>query len=125
MKTIDYVKERQEKKSYIGFSDIVRIINDPKFKEYFPDVEFERHDTDYGDEYYSECGTAYDLTILGKHYNFGYNRVVEDRENWAQAESHESKWIKCEGKYTNYDAIAYDLINYKKLKRERFLKNLI
>ena len=125
MKVINYIKVKKERESYIGFSDIARILEDKDFKQYFPGVEFEKHVTDYGDEYYSEHGTEYDLKILDKHYNFGYTRVVEDRENWGQAESHESKWIKCEGKYTNYNAIAYDLINYKKLKRDKCLKDII
>lgn len=69
----------------------------------------EKVDTNYGDRYYSESGVEYLFEIDGFKYGVGYNHIVEDADDWGQAESHNNEWIH---KYTNGD--DYGILEYVK-----------
>lgn len=78
-----------------NFSDIIGLI-----RKIYKDKSYhiEKVDTNYGDEYYTENGVEYLFEIDGFEYGVGYNNVIEDADDWAQAESHNNEWIH---KYTD------------------------
>ena len=51
--------------------------------------QYEFHDIEYGDEWYNVTGKECRIWFDDKScFRFGYENVIEDDENWAQAESH-------------------------------------
>ena len=53
----------------------------------------ERVKNEHYDTYRSEYGVEYLFEIDGFKYGIGYERVVEDGEDWAQTEAYTLDWI--------------------------------
>ena len=87
-------------------------------------IQFKLREISEGDQYNNEQGAEYNFEILGNKYNVGYVYIIEDQDDWAQAESHESNWCYCNDKHVNADEV-YNLIeNYKSVVRDNILNNL-
>lgn len=50
-----------------------------------------------GDRLNYEYGSEFTISIGDEELKIGYLVIVEDNENWAQAESYEIKWNKLDG----------------------------
>jgi len=77
------------------------------------------------DEYESVYGDTFTFEMLGDLFEVGLITVTENHEDWAQSESHTQHFCRCNKK--NIKAIqVYDrIINYKKIKRQETIKNII
>lgn len=79
----------------------------------------------WGDEYNNESGTEIKLTILGEEYSLGSGNVIEDHEDWGQAESYEITWCKKGEKHYKPDDLYQLLTNYKKISRDYKLSQIL
>ena len=81
------------------------------------------------DQYQSESGEYFDIFILDLQLQIGYVFSTEDSDDWAQAESHESKWldqkIGKERKYFDPKKLYHLLTNYHSILREQKLSQIL
>ena len=81
------------------------------------------------DRYYYESGESFDIFILDLHLQIGYVFVTEDHDDWAQAETHESKWlnqIESENeKHFDPKELYHLLTNYHSILREKKLNQIL
>jgi hypothetical protein len=87
------------------------------------DVEYKK--IEYGDPYYYENGEEFILTIKNDIINVGYSYIVEDSDDWAQAESYQVHWCKINEKDALVETI-YDLIfNIKSNLRDSNIDDIL
>ena len=81
------------------------------------------------DRYYDESGEYFDIFILDLHLQIGYVFITEDHDDWAQAETHESKWLEQkigeEHKHFEAKELYHLLTNYHSVLREKKLNDLL
>ena len=81
------------------------------------------------DRYYDESGEYFDIFISDLHLQIGYVFVTEDHDDWAQAETHESKWLdqKIGEEHKHFEAkeLYHLLTNYHSVLREKKLNDLL
>jgi len=81
------------------------------------------------DRYYDESGEYFDIFILDLHLQIGYVFITEDHDDWAQAETHESKWLDQiegeNGKHFEPQKLYHLLTNYHSVLREKKLNELL
>ena len=81
------------------------------------------------DQYYDESGESFDIFILDLHLQIGYVYITEDDDDWAQAETHEIKWLsQIEGeKEKDFEAkeLYHLLTNYHSIVRNQKLNDLL
>jgi len=81
------------------------------------------------DRYYDESGEYFDIHILELHLQIGYVFITEDSDDWAQAETHESKWLdqKIGEVHKNFPPkeLYHLLTNYHSLQRDQKLKKIL
>jgi hypothetical protein len=88
------------------------------------DIQFKLREISEGDSYSSEQGAEYLFQILGNKYSVGYVYIIEDQDDWAQAESHESNWCYCNDEHINPDKVYKLIENYKSVVRDNKLNEL-
>jgi hypothetical protein len=81
-------------------------------------------DIAYGDRYYSESGNELVFTIAGNEYRVGYSNIIEDADDWGQAESHQIEWSRCNDKHISPEKVIEIINNYKILERDFKLNKL-
>lgn len=79
----------------------------------------------WGDEYNNESGTEIKLTILGEEYSLGTGVVIEDHDDWGQADSYEITWCKKDDNHYKPDDLYQLLVNYKKISRDHKLSQIL
>lgn len=81
------------------------------------------------DPYYNESGESVDIFILNLHLQIGYSFITEDSDDWAQAETHESKWLHQiedgKEKYFEPEKLYHLLTNYHSLNREEKINQIL
>jgi hypothetical protein len=80
---------------------------------------------DYVEQYYSENGEEYILIINDDTWKIGYCYIIEDSEDWAQAESFENRWFIKNGVHTNGTELLSILKNIKNHIREKKLSDIL
>jgi len=93
-------------------------------------IKLKHNNIDYEyDRYHQESGESFDIFILDLHLQIGYVFITEDHDDWAQAETHESKWLnQIEGenqKHFDPKKLYYLLTNYHSILREQKLKEIL
>lgn len=87
-------------------------------------LDVEVVDISYGDDYYSESGEDLVFTIAGNQYSVGYSKIIEDDDDWGQAESQIVEWTRCNGEHISPEKVIEIVSNYKTLERDFKLKEL-
>jgi hypothetical protein len=81
------------------------------------------------DRYYDESGESFDIFILDLHLQIGYVFITEDSDDWAQAETHESKWIHeiVDKREKHFDPkqLYHLLSNYHSILRDKQLNQIL
>jgi len=81
------------------------------------------------DRYYNESGESFDIFILDLHLQIGYVFTTEDSDDWAQAETHESKWIHeiVDEREKHFDPkqLYHLLTNYHSILRDKQLNQIL
>jgi hypothetical protein len=95
-----------------------------KIKTLKSELNVEVVDISYGDDYYSENGVDLIFTIAGNEYSVGYSKIIEDADDWAQAESQQIEWTRCNGEHISPEKLIEIVSNYKTLERDFKLKEL-
>jgi hypothetical protein len=78
-----------------------------------------------GDQFNYETGFQILFEMFGKKYNVGYATVVEDQEDWAQAESWTSDWCHCDGESIKPQEVWNLVQNYKSEVRDTLINQII
>lgn len=91
---------------------------EPPFNITQEDVSYKQGD------YYSENGVVYSFEIAGDKYEIGYIIVVEDADDWAQAESHEYYICTKSGVNISSYELTHIVDNYLQFEREYKLNKL-
>jgi hypothetical protein len=92
-------------------------------KEIGIDIDFESFD--WGDQYHNENGEFFKLSIFDSNYQLGYNYTTEDREDWAQAECHQSHWCTKDEKHIKCKELLELVQNFQQLNREYKLSRIL
>ena len=93
-------------------------------------IKLQHHNIESGyDRYYQESGEYFDIFILDLHLQIGYVFTTEDSDDWAQAETHESKWLDQiegeNGKHFDPKKLYHLLTNYHSELREQKLNQIL
>ena len=92
-------------------------------KEIGIDIDFESFA--WGDEYHNESGEYFKINMFGSKYELGYNYITEDREDWAQAECHQTFWCTKDEKHIKCDELLELVKNFQQLNREYKLNRIL
>jgi hypothetical protein len=87
-------------------------------------IQFKHREISEGDEYNSEQGAEYKFQILGNKYSVGYVYITEDEDDWAQAESYECNWSRCNDEHIEADEVHKLIENFKSIVRDNKLEEL-
>jgi len=87
-------------------------------------IKFTYREINEGDRYSSENGAEYLFEISGDKYSVGYVYITEDDDDWAQAESYECDWCRCNDEHIKADKVYQLIENYKSVVRDNILNNL-
>jgi hypothetical protein len=71
-----------------------------------------------------DSGAEYLFEIAGNKYSVGGSHIIEDADDWAQAESYEVTWCRCNDKDIDADEVHKLIENYKSITRDRTLNEL-
>jgi hypothetical protein len=71
-----------------------------------------------------DSGAEYLFEISGNKYSVGGSYIIEDADDWAQAESYEVTWCRCNDKDIDADEVHKLIKNYKSITRDRTLNEL-
>lgn len=85
----------------------------------------QKNEIDSGDRYYSEDGIEYIVTLPDTVLNIGYMYIIEDDDNWAQADSYEVKWNRINDKNITDNDMFEILNNIDQIIREQKLNKII
>lgn len=114
---------------WITIQNFIKFIHDNLEKFESMGIEIHKSDIDVGDDYYQEHGYEYDIIVFDQSYNIGNITVIEDNDGFAQADFYTRQWVEKSGHIQgSQDTLneLYDIfINYKKLKREKILNNIL
>ncbi len=69
-------------------------------------------------------GAEYLFEIAGNKYSVGGSYITEDADDWAQAESYEFTWCRCNDKDIDADEVHKLIENYKTVVRDNKLNEL-
>jgi hypothetical protein len=69
-------------------------------------------------------GAEYLFEIAGNKYSVGGSYITEDADDWAQAESYEVTWCRCNDEDIDADEVYKLIENYKSITRDRTLNEL-
>lgn len=115
-----------EVSNYLSIERLMRFLfdNEKAITEMGISINHANFDHDI-DEYESVHGNSFTFDLMGDLFEVGLITVTEDHQDWAQAESHTQHFCRCNNK--NIKAIqVYDrIINYKKIKRQETIKNIM
>jgi hypothetical protein len=64
------------------------------------------------------------ITIAGNQYSVGYSKIIEDDDDWGQAESQIVEWTRCNGEHISPEKVIEIVSNYKILERDFKLNKL-
>ena len=98
-------------------------INLPSLKKLGLDIEF--IDNSYGDDNYQETNTGFKFNFNDKQYTIIYNQVVEDQEDWGQAESYICEICDVDDLHTSPEEVLDLLINLQSIKRDTTINNIL
>ena len=87
-------------------------------------IQFKHREISEGDRYDNENGAEYLFQILDNKYSVGYSYITEDEDDWAQAESYEVTWCRCNDKHIEADEVHQLIENYKSIVRDKTLSDL-
>ena len=87
-------------------------------------IQFKLREISEGDQYNYEQGAEYNFEILGNKYSVGGSYIIEDADDWAQAESYEVTWCRCNDKDIDADEVHKLIENYKTVVRDNKLNEL-
>jgi len=88
-------------------------------------LKLEIEDISWGDRYYSENGESINFIIADKNYRVGYSYIIEDADDWGQAESHQVTWCDCDGKRIEPSVLLDIVNNWESIERENKLNKII
>lgn len=88
-------------------------------------LKIEVEDISWGDEYYNESGESINFTIAGKNYRVGYSYIVEDREDWGQAESHQVTWCDCDDRHIDANKLFDIVNNWESIERDYKINQIV
>ena len=115
-----------EVSKYLSIERLMRFLfdNEKAITEMGISINHANFDHDI-DEYESAHGNSFTFDLMGDLFEVGLITVTEDHQDWAQPESHTQHFCRCNKK--NIKAIqVYDrIINYKKIKRQETIKNIM
>jgi hypothetical protein len=78
-----------------------------------------------GDRYHSESGESISFIIADKNYRVGYSYIIEDDDDWGQAESYQVTWCYYDDKRID-PGILLDIVNnWESIERENKLNKII
>ena len=72
-----------------------------------------------------DSGAEYLFEIAGNKYSVGGSYIIEDADDWAQAESYEVTWCRCNDKDIDADEVHKLIENYKTVVRDNKLEQLL
>ena len=112
----------------LAFNEIWKYLSDVMMNEVDGngvgiDIDFDSFE--WGDQWYNETGEFFKINMMGSKYELGYVHIIEDNENWGQAESHQSQWCTKDGISMNYSELYEKVKNFKKLNREYKLNKVL
>ncbi len=87
--------------------------------------KFELENIEWGDRYYNESGESINFIIADKKYQVGYSYIIEDADDWAQAESHQVHWCKCDDRNIKPDDLLEIVNNWESIEREFKLNKIL
>jgi hypothetical protein len=93
------------------------------YKENNPHIEYNK--IQYGDTFYSEDGEEWILKLSNIELKIGYCTIIEDGEDWAQAESYTQEWITLNNKHIRNEEALSLLNNLDSIKRELKINSII
>ena len=118
----------QEKDATVNFMWSYIKAHQNQIRELGIKLEHHKIQSEY-DRYYDESGEYFDIHILDLHLQIGYVFVTEDSDDWAQAETHESKWLDQiegeNGKHFEPQKLYHLLTNYHSILREKKLNQIL
>ena len=88
-------------------------------------IKFKLHDEQFGDEYHSEESVIYKFKIGDNFYEVGYCKVVEDDDDWAQAESYNYDIFRKNDQHVHESEILSDVDNYLQIQRDSQLNKIL
>jgi hypothetical protein len=112
----------------LAFDEIWKYLSDVMMNESFgkgSGINIDFGTIEWGDQWYSETGEFFKINMLGSEYELGYVDILEDNENWGQAESHNSKWCHKDGISIKYSELYDKVKNFKELNREYQLSKIL
>lgn len=112
----------------LAFNEIWKYLSDVMMNEVDGDgvgIDIDFDSIERGDQWYSETGEFFKINMFGSKYELGYVHIIEDNENWAQAESHQSHWCTKDGLSVSYTELYEKVNNFKKLNREYKLNKVL
>jgi len=92
-------------------------------KEIGIDIDFESFE--WGDRYHNENGEFFKIDMFGSLYELGYNYITEDRDDWAQAECHQTHWCRKDDKNIDCKELLEKVENFQQLNREYKLGKIL
>lgn len=101
-----YLKKNQKEIKQIGVN--------LKFKDIY-----------WGDMYENGNGEEVTFDLFGDEYNVGYEYIVEDREDWGQAESYQVSWCRKNGKQFESESVHNMFINFKEVSRNKKINDIL
>lgn len=113
----------------LGFDETWKYLEEVTWNEQYEDtkigidIDFEAFE--WGDRYHNESGEVFKISMLGSNYELGYNYTTEDRDDWAQAECHQSNWCKRNGKHIKCEELLNKVKNFQQLNREYKLGKIL
>lgn len=88
-------------------------------------VKFNLLDMSFGDNYHYEESEVFEFKIGDSFYKVGYCKVVEDEDDWAQAESYFYNIFMKNDIQVKMQVIDEDLNNYLQIERESKLNKIL